>query len=96
MATKKQIEDAIFAKEGFYVRLHLMDGAAKSLPDYEWEFMASNKWKISDWKNERMRAYALLVKSVDVYRGDDTIAKTDAKLGNLRDSYFEARYGPAL
>jgi len=94
MATKKQVEDAIFNKEGFYVRLHMLEPQVKaSLPEYEWAFMASNKWKISDWKNERMRPYLLLVKSVDVYRGDDTVAKGDPKLGNLRDSYFDAEYG---
>ncbi len=93
MASKKQVEDAIFQKEGFHVRLFLLDERTKKLPPYEWEFMASNKWKISDWKNERLRAYVTLVKSVDVYKGDDTIVKTDMKLGNLRDSYFDAHDG---
>lgn len=93
MATKKQVEDQIFAKEGFHVVFHLIDAKNKTLPDYKWEYMASNKWKISDWKNERLKAYVLLVKSVDIYKGDDTIVKSDVKLGNLRDSYFEANYG---
>ena len=93
MASKKQVEDQIFAKEGFYVRLHLLDGAPKQLPEYRYDFMASNKWKLSDWKNERLKPYWTLVKSVDVYKGDDTVVKTDMKLGNLRDSYFEANYG---
>lgn len=95
MATKKQVEDQIFNKEGFYVRFHLLDTSVKNLPDYHWEFMASNKWKISQWKNERLKAYWTLVKSVDIYKGDDTIVKSDLKLGSLRDSYFEANYGEA-
>ncbi|MDP9017614.1 MAG: hypothetical protein M3N19_04775 [Candidatus Eremiobacteraeota bacterium] len=92
MATKKHVEDAIFTKEGFYVRMHLLDPKTKSLPEYAFEFMASNKWKISDWKNERLKAYWTLVKSIDVYRGDDTIVKSDLKLAGLRDSYFDAHY----
>ena len=93
MATKKQVEDAIFNKEGFHVVLHLLEDRTKSLPPYEWEYMASNKWKISDWKNERLKAYFTLVKSVDVYKGDDTVIKSDVKLANLRDSYFDAHFG---
>jgi hypothetical protein len=55
--------------------------------------MAPSKWHISDWKRVRLAAYISIFKAVRVYRGDDTIAKTDLKLVTLRDSYYQARYG---
>jgi hypothetical protein len=55
--------------------------------------MAPSKWRISDWKRVRLAAYIALFRSVDVYRGDDTIVKSDVRLVTLRDSYYEARYG---
>ena len=72
MATKKQVEDAIFEREGFRVELELLDGKKSSLPPYDWSVMAPQRWKISDWKNARLEAYRLLVKSATIYRGDGT------------------------
>lgn len=94
MASKKQVEDAIFEREGFRVELQLLDGKKISLPEYEWSVMAPQRWKISDWKNVRLEAYRLLVKSATVYRGDGTPVPRDLQLGNLRDTYYEAEYGP--
>ena len=91
MATKKQVEDAIFALEGFRVELELLE-AKKSLPAYDYTVMAPQRWKISRWKNERLAGYRALVKSAAVLRGDGTHAK-DIQLGNLRDTYYEAQYG---
>ncbi len=94
MASKKQVEDAIFEREGFRVDLELLNGKKSSLPPYEWGVMAPQHWKISDWKNVRLEAYRLLVKSATVYRGDGTPVPRDMQLGNLRDTYYEAEYGP--
>jgi hypothetical protein len=55
--------------------------------------MAPSKWKISDWKRVRLAPYIAIFRKVDVYRGDDTIVKTDMRLVNLRDSYYLARFG---
>ena len=93
MASKKQVEDAIFAREGFRVELELFEGKKNSLPAYEWAFMAPQRWKISDWKNVRLEPYRLLVKGALVLRGDGTPVLRDMQLGNLRDSYYEAEYG---
>ncbi|HET7813411.1 MAG TPA: hypothetical protein VFL13_03480 [Candidatus Baltobacteraceae bacterium] len=93
MATKKQVEDAIFAREGFRVELELLEGKKSALPAYEFSVMAPQRWKVSDWKNERLAAYRMLVKNATVLRGDGTHAK-DLQLGKLRDTYYEAEYGP--
>ncbi len=94
MATKKQVEDAIFSKEGFYVRLLLLKPDVKTdLPDYDFEFMAPNTWKLSDWKTQRLKKYVAFCKGIDVYRGNDTLVKTDVKLAHLRDSYYEFHCG---
>lgn len=93
MATKKQVEDAIFALEGFRVEFDLFD-PKRSLPEYEGRVMAPQRWKISDWKNERLSAYRTLAKGVTVYRGDGSKVPRDMQLGNLRDSYYEAEFGP--
>ncbi len=92
MATKKQVEEAIFQREGFRVELELLAGKKAALPAYEYAVMAPQRWKVSDWKNERLAPYRTLVKSAAVYRGDGTAAK-DSQLGKLRDSYYEAQYG---
>lgn len=92
MATKKQIEDAIFEREGFRVELDLLEGKKGALPAYDYRTMAPQRWKVSEWKNERLAAYRMLVKAATVLRGDGTHAK-DVQLGNLRDSYYEAEYG---
>ena len=93
MATKKQIEDAIFALEGFRVEFDLFD-PKRSLPEYRWTVMAPQRWKISDWKNERLADYRMLAMGLTVYRGDGSGVPRDLQLGNLRDSYYEAEYGP--
>jgi hypothetical protein len=94
MASKKQIEDAIFEREGFRVELELFEGKKSALPAYEWRVMAPQRWKLSDWKNARLEPYRLLVKGITVYRGDGTPVPRDMQLGNLRDTYYEAEYGP--
>ncbi|HKU68184.1 MAG TPA: hypothetical protein VJP85_10440 [Candidatus Baltobacteraceae bacterium] len=94
MASKKQVEDAIFEREGFKVELELFEGKKSVLPAYAWSVMAPQRWKVSDWKNARLEPYRLLVKSVTIYRGDGTPVPRDLQLGNLRDTYYEAEYGP--
>lgn len=94
MASKKQVEDAIFEREGFKVELELFEGKKSALPAYEWSVMAPQRWKVSDWKNTRLEPYRLLVKGATIYRGDGTPIPRDMQLGNLRDTYYEAEYGP--
>lgn len=93
MATKKQVEDAILAREGFQVELEPFDGKKGILPAYEWSVMAPQRWHISDWKNARLEPYRMLVKGIKVFRGDGTPVTRDMQLGNLRDTYYEAKYG---
>jgi len=93
MASKKQVEEAIFALEGFRVEFELLD-PKRALPDYEWRVMAPQRWKISDWKNERLENYRMLAKGLIVYRGDGSAVLRDMQLGNLRDGYYEAEHGP--
>ncbi len=93
MATKKHVENAIFALEGFRVEFDLFD-PKRSLPEYDWRTMAPQRWKISDWKNERLGSYRTLAKGVRVFRGDGSPVPRDMQLGNLRDGYYEAEYGP--
>lgn len=94
MATKAQVEKAILEREGFRVELDLFEGRRPALPPYEYSVMAPQRWKVSDWKNERLEAYRLLVKGATIYRGDGTPIPRDMQLGNLRDTYYEAAYGP--
>lgn len=94
MATKKQIEDAIFELEGFRVELEPFDGKKQALPAYEWRVMAPQRWHVSDWKNVRLEAYRLAIKGITVLRGDGAPVARDMQLGNLRDTYYEAEYGP--
>ncbi len=93
MATKTQIEKAISEREGFRVELELFEGKRTALPPYDYSVMAPQRWKVSDWKNERLAAYRLLVKGATVFRGDGTPIPRDMQLGNLRDTYYEAAYG---
>ena len=94
MASKKQVEESIFEREGFRVEFELLESKKSSLPEYEWSVMAPQRWKISEWKNARLEAYRLLVRSATVYRGDGSPVPRDMQLGNLRDTYYEAEYGP--
>ena len=65
----------------------------RALPAYEYDVMAPQRWKVSDWKNARLAEYVLLVKGITIYRGDGTPIPRDVQLGNLRDTYYEAAYG---
>ncbi len=93
MATKAQVEKAIFECEGFRVELEPFEGKRQPLPPYEYPVMAPQRWKVSDWKNARLGAYVLLVKGATILRGDGTPIPRDLQLGNLRDSYYAAQYG---
>jgi len=93
VATKAQVEKAILEREGFRVEFELFGGKQRALPPYEYSVMAPQRWKVSDWKNERLNAYRLLAKGVTIYRGDGTPIPRDMQLGNLRDTYYEAEYG---
>lgn len=93
MASKAQVEKAIFEREGFRVELELFEGKRQALPAYEYEVMAPQRWKVSDWKNARLAEYVLLVKGITIYRGDGTPIPRDFQLGNLRDTYYEAAHG---
>ena len=93
MATKEQVQTAIFLREGFRVAFELFDEKRRALPPYEYPVMAPQRWKVSDWKNARLEAYRLLVKGATVYRGDGSAIPRDLQLGNLRDTYYEANYG---
>jgi len=95
VASLHDVETAIFEKEGFRVRLVPFEGRKAALPPYRFDYMASNKWKISDWKNARLAAYVPFIKTIEVFRGDGSTVKSDLRLGNLRDSYFDAYYGEA-
>ena len=94
MATKKQVEDAIFQREGFRVELEPFEGKKTTLPAYDWSVMAPQRWHVSDWKNARLESYRLMVKGITVYRGDGKPIARDMQLGNLRDTYYETAYGP--
>jgi hypothetical protein len=93
MATLRALEQQIFAKEGFRVALVPLDPKAKAFPAYEYSVMASNKWRISDWKTVRLAPYVTLLRGVSVYRGSGQEVRMDMRLGNLRDTYFDAEYG---
>lgn len=95
MPSIKALEEQIFAKEGFRVRLTPLDPKLKSVPAYDFAYMGSNKWRLSDWKRERLGAYFSSFRAIEVLRGDGSPCKSDVRLGNLRDSYFEAHYAPA-
>jgi hypothetical protein len=96
MATKEQVQKAIFEREGFRVELEFFDGKRHALAPYDFPVMAPQRWKISDWKNARLGAYVLVVKGATVLRGDGSAATRDLQLGNLRDGYYEATYGSLL
>ena len=93
MASKAQVEKAIFELEGFRVELELFEGKRAALPPYEYDVMAPQRWKVSDWKNARLAEYVLLVKGITIYRGDGTPILRDLQLGNLRDTYYQTAYG---
>ena len=93
MVSLAQLQDQVFDREGFRVEFAPLDPKTKRFPDYRFPVMGTNKWRISEWKAERLGAYVTLMRSVTVFRGDGSPVKSDMRLGNLRDSYFEAEYG---
>jgi len=92
--TIPQVEEQIYVVEGFRVKLTPLAAKTKTLPGYDYTVMAPQRWRISDWKTARLGAYVTLLKAVAVERGDGSPIKTDLQLGNIRDSYYEAAYGP--
>jgi hypothetical protein len=95
MATIKQVEDAIFKREGFRVKLTPL-GLKAALPPYEHEYMCSNRWTVSEWQSVRLAPYVSLLRSAEVLRGDGKRSTTTMRLGNLRDTYFNAFCGDEL
>ena len=93
MPTIAQIEEQIYTCEGFRVKLVPLNPKTKNLPPYDFLVMAPQRWKISDWKAIRLAAYVTLVREAGVLRGDGKPALRDLQLGNLRDSYYEEKYG---
>ena len=84
------VERAIFAREGFRVRFVALDPKSKTFPEYAYRAMAPQRWRLSEWKAERLGAYVTFARSMTVLRGDGTPVRTDMRLGNLRDTYYEA------
>jgi hypothetical protein len=91
--TITQLQEQIFQREGFRVSFERLGAAKEELPPYDFPVMAPQGWKVSDWQRIRLGAYVLLFRSVSVYRGDDQPLPRDMKLGNLRDTYYAAKYG---
>jgi hypothetical protein len=89
-----QVEEQILVIEGFRVKLVPLVVKTKSFPSYDFTAMAPQRWRVSDWKTARLAAYLAVVKSATVLRGDGTPVKSDLQLGSIRDSYYEATYGP--
>jgi hypothetical protein len=93
MATIAAVEKRIQQCEGFRVRLTPLHVKTKSIPDYGHTVMAPQRWKISEWKNERLADYISLIREVTIFRGNGDVVRGDLQLGNLRDSYYQAEYG---
>lgn len=93
MATISSVEKQIYEREGFRVRLSPLSEKTKSIPDYDFAVMAPQRWKISEWKIERLAEYIPLIREIVIFRGDGEPVKRDMQLGNLRDSYYQAEYG---
>ena len=93
MATIAAVEKQIQEREGFRVRLTPLNEKTKSIPDYHYTVMAPQRWKISEWKTERLGEYISLIRELTIFRGDGEPVKRDMQLGNLRDSYYQAEYG---
>jgi hypothetical protein len=89
MATIKQVEEAIFNREGFRVTLTPL-GARTALPAYQHEYMCSNRWTVSEWQSVRLAPYVAYLRSAEVFRGDGKRSTTTMRLGALRDTYFKA------
>jgi hypothetical protein len=93
MPTIAQVEEQILTCEGFRVRLTPLSAATKRLPPFDFLVMAPQRWRVSDWKTVRLGAYVTLLRDVVVLRSDGTPLRTNMQLGNLRDTYYEAKYG---
>jgi len=93
MPTLAQVEEQILVVEGFRVRLEPLVAKTKTYPSYDFTTMAPQRWKLSDWKNIRLKAYVTLVRAITISTGDGSPAKGDPQLGNLRDTYYKAHYG---
>jgi hypothetical protein len=91
--TVTELQEQIFQREGFRVSFERLGASQDELPPYDYPVMAPNGWHVSDWRRIRLARYILVFRDVKVYRGDDTPIARDMKLGNLRDSYYEAVYG---
>jgi hypothetical protein len=91
--TITELQSQIAAVEGFRVSFSRLGSANLPIEPFPYEVMAPSKWRISDWKRVRLARYVALFRSVDIYRGDDTIVKSDIRLVALRDSYYAAKYG---
>src|SRR5579883_2269806 len=87
------VEKQIFEREGFRVKLTPLSEKTKSIPDFNFTVMAPQRWKISEWKTERLGEYIALIREITIFRGDGEPVKRDMQLGNLRDSYYQAEYG---
>ncbi|MBD5653861.1 MAG: hypothetical protein IAI50_01620 [Candidatus Eremiobacteraeota bacterium] len=93
MPTVGQVEEQIYACEGFRVRLTPFKAGQKSFPSYDFLVMAPQRWRLSDWKTVRLKAYIPLIREIVIQKGDATPIKSDVQLGRLRDTYYEAKYG---
>lgn len=91
--TVKELQEQIRMIEGFTVSFSRLGALDVPIPPYPYELMAPSRWRVADWKAVRLAPYILIFRSVDVYRGDETIAKNDLRLATLRDSYYLAKYG---
>lgn len=93
MPTLVQLEEQIYACEGFRVQLKPLKASEKKFPSYDFLVMAPQKWRISDWKTVRLRAFVTSIREITVLRGDGKQAKSNIQLGSLRDTYYQAKYG---
>lgn len=93
MATIAAVERQIAEREGFRVKLTPLGERTKSIPDYGFTVMAPQRWKLSEWKTERLADYIPLIREITIFRGDGEPVRRDMQLGNLRDSYYQAEYG---
>jgi hypothetical protein len=91
--TITELQEQIARVEGFRVSFGRFGAQDAEIPPYAFDVAAPSKWTVADWKQMRLGAYVLIFKSVDVYRGDETVAKPALRLVTLRDSYYLARYG---
>jgi hypothetical protein len=93
MPSLEAVERQIWEREGFRVKLVPLTAKVRSIPAYDFAVMAPQRWKISQWKNERLSQYVALLRDLTVFRGNGDAVRTDVQLGNLRDTYYQAEYG---